>query len=63
MEDTYFVEQYDCYAAAFPLADLGSEFLEERFDVLPLNISTRGVSKEKFERALMLPLHMLHGTT
>ena len=63
MEDTHFVEQDDRYAAAFPLANFGSEDLEERFDVLPLNICTRGVSKEEFERALMLSLHVPYGTT
>ena len=63
MKDTYFAEQDDRYATAFPLADLGSEFFEERFDVLPLDICTGGVSKEEFERALVLPLHAAYGTT
>ena len=63
MEDTYFAEQDDRYATAFSLADLGSEFLEERFDVLPLDICTGGMSKDKLQRALVLPLHATYSTT
>ena len=63
MENTYLAEQDDRYATAFSLADLGSELLEERFDVLPLDIRTGGVSKDELQRALVLPLHAAYGTT
>ena len=62
MEHTYFAEQDDRYATAFSLADLGSELLEERFDVLPLDIRTSGVSKDEVERTLVLPPHASYGT-
>ena len=63
MEDTYFAEHDDRCATAFSIADLGCEFREKRFDVLPLDISTGGVSKDEFQRALVLPLHASYGTT
>ena len=48
MENTYLAEQDDRHATALSLADLGSEFLEKRFDVLPLDICAGGVSKDEF---------------
>ena len=62
MKDTHLAEQHNRHAATLTLADLCPELAEERFNVLPLNICTRGVSEDNFERALMLPLHATHGT-
>ena len=58
MEDAYFVEQDNSYPAAFTLADRSGQFFEERFDILPLDICACRVSKDQFERALVLSLHM-----
>ena len=60
MEDTYLVEQDNSYPATFTLADLSAQFLEECFDILPLDTCTCTcrVSKDQFERALVLSLHV-----
>ena len=57
MKDPHLAEQDNRHATTLSLADLGPEFAEESFDVLPLHIGARGVSKDDFERPLVLPLH------
>ena len=63
MEDSHFVEKDNSHTATFSLADLGSEFVEECFDILPLDVRTGRVGEDDFERALVLPLHAANGTT
>lgn len=58
MEDTYLVEQDNSYPAAFPLADLCIKLFEQCFDILQLDIRACRVSKDQFECALMLSLHV-----
>lgn len=57
MEDPHFVEQDDSNPTTFALADLGSDLLEERFNILPLNICAGRMRENKLECALVLPLH------
>ena len=63
MKDAHLAEQDNCDATTLSLADFGSKPVEERFDVLPLDIRTCRVSEDDFERALVLPLHAENGTT
>ena len=63
MEHPNLGEQDDCHAAAFALADLRTKLPEESFDIAPLDVGAGRVSEDGFERALVLPLHALHGTT
>ncbi len=63
MKDTYLAEQDNCNATTLSLADLRPELAEECFDVLPLDVCTRRVSKYDFERALVPPLYVRNGTT
>ena len=60
MEDSHLVKKYKGHAAAFSFTDLRAEVLEERFNILPMDICTRKVSVQSSERALMLPLHANH---
>lgn len=57
VENTYLVEQDNSDAATFTLADLSAQFFEECFDILPLDICICRVSKDQFERSLILSLH------
>ena len=57
MKDTYLAEQDNRYATTLSLADLSPELPEECLYVFPLDIRTRRVSKDDFERASVLPLH------
>ena len=57
MENTHLVEQDNSDAATFTLADLSAQFCEECFDIFPLHICTCRVSKDQFERTLVLSLH------
>jgi hypothetical protein len=54
---SHFFEQDHSYTTTFPLADFGAQFYKERFDIAPLDVSTCGTGEEKFESALVLPLH------
>ena len=57
MKDPHLAEQDNRHATTLSLTDLSSELAKECFDVLPLDICTRRVSKDDFERASVLPLH------
>ena len=57
MEHSHFFEQDHSDTTTFSLADFSAQFYEQRFDITPLNISTRGASEDQFESALVLPLH------
>ena len=57
VEDAHLVEQDDCDAATFALADLSSETAQKCFDVLPGNVRAGWVRKECFQCLLMGTLH------
>lgn len=63
MEHPNLGEQDDCHAAAFALADLRTKLPQESFDIAPLDVGAGRASEDGFKRALVLPLHALHGTT
>ena len=58
MKHPNFGEQGHGDSASFPLANLGTHFDEQRFDVSPLNVPTRWVSEDQFERAQVPSLHV-----
>jgi len=55
VKDSNPVEEDNSYATSFALADLGTEFGEERFDVAPTDVRARRVSEDRVERLLVLP--------
>lgn len=57
MEHSHFIEQDYSYTTTFSLADFSAQFYEQRFDIAPLDIPTRGAGEDQFESALVLPLH------
>lgn len=50
-------EEDDSNSAACSLTDIRAEFLEEGFDIAPLDVCTCRVCEQQAERALVLPLH------
>jgi len=62
VKDPNLVEKDNSYATAFALADVGSEFGEERFDLAPTDVRARRVSEDCFKDLLVLPLPQSHGT-
>jgi hypothetical protein len=57
MEHPHFFKQDHSDTTTFSLADFGAQFCEQRFDIAPLNIPTRGASEYQFESALVPALH------
>ena len=57
MENSHFFKQDYSYATTLALADFGAQFYEQRFDIAPLDVPTRGASEDQFKSALVLPLH------
>ena len=57
MKHSHFFKQDYGYTTTFSLADLGAQFYEQRFNIAPLDIPTRGAGKDQFESALALPPH------
>ena len=57
MEHSHFLEEDHSYTTTLSFADFCAQFDKQRFDIAPLDISTRGASEEQFESSLVLPLH------
>lgn len=57
MEDPDLIEQDNCNSTSFPLRNLCSEFAEQTFNVLPLDVGTRRMGEDRLQRALRLALH------
>ncbi len=57
MKYSHFFEQDHSYTTTFSLADFGAQFYKQRFDIAPLDVSTRGAGEDQFESAPVLPLH------
>jgi len=57
MKHSNFFKQNYGYPTTFSLADFGTQFYKQRFDIAPLNVPTRGSGEDQFESALVLPLH------
>ena len=57
MKHSHLFKQDYGYATPFSLADFGAQLYKQRFDIAPLNVSTRGSGEDQFESALVLPLH------
>jgi len=57
MKHPHFFKQDDSDAATFPLTNFGTKFCKQRFDIAPLDVSTRGAGEDQFESALVLPPH------
>lgn len=62
MENPDLREQDHRNPAAFALADVGPQLLENGFDITPRNISARRAGKDQFECALVSPFHGRDGT-
>lgn len=63
MEHPHFFKQNYSHTTTLSFADLGAQFYEQRFDIAPLDVPTRGAGEDQFESALVLPLHALNSTT
>ena len=57
MEHPNFFKQDYSYTTTLSLADFSAQFYEQRFDIAPLDVRTRGAGEDQFESALVLPLH------
>jgi hypothetical protein len=57
VKHSHFFKHDHGYATSFSLTDFGAQFDKQRFDVAPLDVSTRGAGEDQFKSALMLPLH------
>ena len=57
MEHSQFIEKDHSDTTAFALAHVGAQFDKKRFDITPLNVSTRRARENQFKCPLMLPLH------
>ena len=57
MEHSHFFKQNYSYPTTLSLADVGAQLYEQRFNIAPLDVPTRGPCEEQFESALVLPLH------
>ena len=57
MEHSHFFEQDHGYTTTLALADFGSQFYQQRFNIAPLDVSACRAGKDQFKSSLMLPLH------
>lgn len=57
MKYSHFFKQDHSYTTTFSLTDFGAQFYKQRFDIAPLNISTRGAREDQFKSSLVFPLH------
>ena len=57
MEDADFIEQKDGDPTAFSFSDLRAKAAEERFNVFPGDVGTRGVRKDRLKCSLVGALH------
>ena len=57
MKHSHFFKEDYGDTTTFSLTDLGAQFYEQRFNIAPLDVPTRGAGKDQFESALVLPLH------
>jgi hypothetical protein len=48
MKHTNFIKQHHCYSATCSFADIGTQFIQERLNVTPLNVGTHGASVDSF---------------
>ncbi|MGB0127952.1 MAG: hypothetical protein WBP72_09965 [Rhodocyclaceae bacterium] len=57
MKYPHFVEQHHGNPAAFPLADVGAQLLEQSLDVFPLDVCAGRARENEIKGSLMFPLH------
>ena len=52
-----FPKQHHCDAATLAFADFVAQYNEQRVDIAPLDVTACRAGKDRFESALMPPLH------
>ena len=57
MEHSHLFEYDYSYTTTLSLADFSAQFDKQRFNIAPLDVSTRGAGEDQFESSLVLPLH------
>jgi hypothetical protein len=57
MKHPHFIKQDYSDTTTLSLADFGAQLYEQRFDIAPLDVPTRGAGEDQLESALVVPLH------
>lgn len=57
MKHPHFLEQNHGYTTALSLADFGTQFYKQRFNIAPLDVCAYRAGKDQFKSSLVLALH------